>query len=74
MPTASAKALRPESTNGFRVVLAQEWVRERFWVVPAALLVAGVALGLAFLGRIRSLDLPRSEGVYLSGQAPLKRF
>jgi uncharacterized membrane protein len=28
-------------------VLAQEWVRERFWVVPSALLVAGVAVGLA---------------------------
>ena len=47
MPTASAKALRPESKNGFRVVLAQEWVRERFWVVPTVLLVAGVAVGLA---------------------------
>jgi uncharacterized membrane protein len=47
VPTASVKALRPESTNGFRVVLAQEWVRERFWVVPTALLVAGMAVGVA---------------------------
>ncbi len=47
MPTASVKALRPESRNGFRVVLAQEWFRERFWVVPAALLVAGMAVGIA---------------------------
>ena len=41
MPTASWKALRPESTNGFRAGLAKEWVRERFWVVPTVLLVAG---------------------------------
>lgn len=47
MPTASVKALRPESRNGFRIVLAQEWVRERFWVVPTALLVAGMAVGIA---------------------------
>jgi len=47
VPTASVKALQPESRSGFRVVLAQEWVRERFWVVPAALLVAGVAVGIA---------------------------
>ena len=47
MPTASVKALRPESRSGFRVVLAQEWVRERFWVVPTALLVAGMAVGVA---------------------------
>ena len=47
MPTPSAEALRPESRNGFRVVLAREWARERFWVVPTVLLVAGVAVGLA---------------------------
>ena len=47
MPTASVKALRPESRNGFRLVLAQEWVRDRFWVVPTGLLVAGLAVGLA---------------------------
>ena len=47
MPTASVKALRPESKSGFRVVLVQEWVRERFWVVPTALLVAGLGVGLA---------------------------
>jgi uncharacterized membrane protein len=47
MPTATVKALRPESRNGFRLVLAQEWVRERFWVVPTALLIAGMAVGLA---------------------------
>jgi uncharacterized membrane protein len=47
VPTASVKALRPESRHGFRVVLAQEWVRERFWVVPTALLLAGMAVGLA---------------------------
>jgi uncharacterized membrane protein len=47
VPPASVKALRPESRNGFRVVLAQEWVRERFWVVPTALLIAGLAVGLA---------------------------
>ena len=47
MPPASVKALRPESRNGFRVVLVQEWVRERFWVVPTALLAAGLAVGVA---------------------------
>ena len=47
MPTASVKALRPESRHGFQVVVAQEWVRERFWVVPTALLIAGMAVGLA---------------------------
>lgn len=47
MPPASVKALRPESRNRFRVALVQEWVRERFWVVPTALLVAGLAVGLA---------------------------
>jgi uncharacterized membrane protein len=47
VPTASVKALRPESRSGFRVVLAEEWVRERFWVVPAVLLVAGMAVGIA---------------------------
>ena len=47
MPPASVKALRPESRNGFRLVLAQEWVRERFWVVPTALLAAGLAVGVA---------------------------
>jgi uncharacterized membrane protein len=47
VPTASVKALRPESRSGFRIVLAQEWVRERFWVVPTALLIAGMAVGLA---------------------------
>ena len=47
MPTASVKALRPESRHGFRIVLAQEWVRERFWVVPTTLLIAGMAVGLA---------------------------
>ena len=31
MPIASAKALRPESRSRFRVVLAREWIRERFW-------------------------------------------
>jgi uncharacterized membrane protein len=46
VPTASVKALRPESRNGFRLVLAQEWVRERFWVVPTVLLIAGMAVGL----------------------------
>jgi Predicted membrane protein (DUF2254) len=45
--TASVQALRPESRNGFRLVLAQEWFRERFWVVPTALLVAGMAVGVA---------------------------
>ena len=44
---ASVQALRPESRNGFRLVLAQEWFRERFWVVPTALLVAGMAVGVA---------------------------
>jgi uncharacterized membrane protein len=43
---ASVKALRPESRNGFGFVLVQEWVRERFWVVPTALLFAGMAVGL----------------------------
>jgi uncharacterized membrane protein len=47
VPTASVNALQPESRNGFRLVLAQEWVRERFWVVPTALLIAGMAVGLA---------------------------
>ena len=47
MPTASVKALRPESRHGFQVVVAQEWVRERFWVVPTTLLIAGMAVGLA---------------------------
>ena len=47
MPTASVKALRPESRSGFRVVLAQEWLNERFWVVPAVLLAAGMAVGIA---------------------------
>jgi uncharacterized membrane protein len=47
VPTTSAQALRPESRNRFRVVLALEWARERFWVVPSVLLVAGVAVGLA---------------------------
>ncbi len=47
MTPASVNALRPESRNRFRVVLAQEWVSERFWVVPTALLVAGIAVGLA---------------------------
>jgi uncharacterized membrane protein len=28
-------------------VLVQEWVRERFWVVPTALLAAGLAVGVA---------------------------
>jgi uncharacterized membrane protein len=45
--TASVQALRPESRNRFRFVLAQEWLRERFWVVPTALLVAGMAVGVA---------------------------
>jgi uncharacterized membrane protein len=45
--TASVQALRPDSRNGFRLVLAQEWFRERFWVVPTALLVAGMAVGVA---------------------------
>jgi hypothetical protein len=31
VPTALVKALRPESKSGFRVVLVQEWVHERFW-------------------------------------------
>ena len=54
MPIASAKALRPESRSRFRVVLAQEWVRERFWVVPTVLLVAGVGLALA-VSRVDSI-------------------
>jgi uncharacterized membrane protein len=45
--TTSVQALRPESRNRFRIVLAQEWFRERFWVVPTALLVAGMAVGVA---------------------------
>jgi uncharacterized membrane protein len=45
--TASVQALRPESRNGFRLVLAQEWFRERFWVVATALLVVGMAVGVA---------------------------
>jgi uncharacterized membrane protein len=47
VPPVSVKALRPESRNGFRVVLVQEWVSERFWVVPTALLAAGLAVGVA---------------------------
>jgi uncharacterized membrane protein len=46
VPPASVKALRPESRNGFRVVLVREWVSERFWVVPTALLAAGLAVGV----------------------------
>jgi hypothetical protein len=34
----------------------------------------GWPTGWQFRGRIRSLDWPRSEGVYLSGLAPLNRF
>jgi uncharacterized membrane protein len=44
---ASVQALRPESRNEFRLVLAREWVQERFWVVPTALLIAGMAVGVA---------------------------
>jgi uncharacterized membrane protein len=29
------------------VVLVQEWVHERFWVVPTVLLIGGVVAGLA---------------------------
>ena len=47
MLTTSVQALRPESRSRFRFVLAQEWVRERFWVVPTRLLVAGMAVGVA---------------------------
>jgi hypothetical protein len=54
VPPASVKALRPESRNGFRVVLVQEWVSERFWVVPTALLAAGLAVGVA-AGSARTL-------------------
>ena len=61
MPTASAKALHPESRNGFRVVLAREWVRERFWVVPTVLLVAGVAAGLA-VSRVDSIPALANVG------------
>lgn len=54
MPTVLAKALRPESRNRFRMVLAQEWIHERFWVVPTVLLVAGAAAGLA-VSRVDSI-------------------
>jgi uncharacterized membrane protein len=61
VPTATAKALRPESRNAFRVVLAKEWVRERFWVVPTVLLVAGVAAGLA-VSRVDSIPVLAKVG------------
>ena len=54
MPPVPAKALRPESRRRFRVVLVQEWFRERFWAVPTVLLVAGVAAGLA-VSRVDSI-------------------
>jgi uncharacterized membrane protein len=44
--TVSVQALRPETRNAFRILLAREWVRERFWVVPTALLVTGMAVGV----------------------------
>jgi hypothetical protein len=61
VPTGSAKALRPESWNGFRVVLAKEWVRERFWVIPTLLLVTGVAAGLA-VSRVDSIPVLATVG------------
>jgi uncharacterized membrane protein len=61
LPTASVKARRPESRNGFRVVLAKEWVRGRFWVVPTLLLVAGVAAGLA-VSRVDSIPVLANIG------------
>ncbi len=54
MPTVLAKALRPESRNRFRLVLAQEWIHERFWAVPTVLLFAGVVVGLA-VSRVDSI-------------------
>ena len=54
MPSALAKALRPESITRFRLVLVHEWIRERFWAVPTVLLVAGVATGLA-VSRVASI-------------------
>ncbi len=74
MPPVSVKALRPESRNGFRVVLVQEWVSERFWVVPTALLAAGLAVGVA-VSRADSIPgVDRVGGGYRSGLAQLKRF
>ena len=42
-------------------MLAREWIRERFWVVPTVLLVAGVAAGLA-VSRVDSIPVLAKVG------------
>jgi hypothetical protein len=39
-------ALRPEASSGYRRASAREWLRERFWVLPAVLPAAGALLAL----------------------------
>ena len=64
---ASVQALRPRSRNAFRLVLAQEWYRDRFWTVPTALLVVGIATGVA-VSRADSIR----ELVRIGGGLPVK--
>ena len=45
-PQHQVNALRPESGMDSGLY-SRKWVRERFWVVPTALLIAGMAVGLA---------------------------
>ena len=48
--TPPVLAAVPASSAGYRLRWAAEWVRERFWVIPAALLVLGTGLAVLTAG------------------------
>jgi uncharacterized membrane protein len=58
-PTLVA-ALAPGRSGDHRRVVAREWLRDRFWAVPSALLVAGMLLAV-LTARADDLGLPAAD-------------
>ena len=46
------------SSGGYRLRWAAEWVRERFWVIPAVLLALGTGLAVLTAEGRRPVALP----------------
>ena len=46
------------SSGGYRLRWAAEWVRERFWVIPAVLLALGTGLAVLTASGARVRGLP----------------
>jgi uncharacterized membrane protein len=61
-------ALAPGRSGDHRRVLAREWLRDRFWALPSALLVAGMLLAV-LTARADDLGLPAADRGWLPVRA-----